>query len=90
MSAPHKSECRVAARQVAENQNTENVPIVAPTADGCNMKRIASLKAGFALRGFGVRECAAGGYFVHRWNLTKFCPALSDLESFAAQVGAPV
>lgn len=86
MAAPQKSESPVAAGQVA-NQNTHTA-IVAPPADGCNAKRIANLKAGLALRGFAVHDCTTGGYFVSRWNLTKFCPALADLESFAAQVGA--
>ena len=51
-------------------------------------KRLAILKAHLTLRGFAVHEVSTGGYFVAKWNLTKFCPALADLESFAAQVGA--
>lgn len=51
-------------------------------------KRLATLKAALALRGFEVRECQTGGYFISRWNLAKFCPAWADLEIFARQVGA--
>lgn len=50
--------------------------------------RLATLKAQLALRGFAIHDVSTGGYFVAKWNLTKFCPALADLESFAAQVGA--
>ncbi len=53
-----------------------------------NEKRLANVKAHLALRGFAIHDVSTGGYFVAKWNLTKFCPALADLESFAAQVGA--
>lgn len=53
-----------------------------------DQKRLANLKALFALKGFAVHEVTVGGFFVSKWNLTKFCPALADLESFAQQVGA--
>ncbi|KRC11515.1 hypothetical protein ASE11_19090 [Hydrogenophaga sp. Root209] len=53
-----------------------------------DQKRLANLKALFALKGFAVHDVSTGGWFVAKWNLTKFCPALADLESFAAQVEA--
>lgn len=87
MTAPHKSEWPAATGHSAE-QNTQTAAIVSPQGpEGNDAKRLANLKAGFALRGFEVRECSAGGYFVSRWNLTKFCPANADLESFAIRVG---
>lgn len=58
---------------------------IAPALD---RKLESTLKAQLALRGFQVHEVSTGGYFVARWNLTKFCPALADLEAFASQVGA--
>lgn len=51
-------------------------------------KRLATVKAQLALRGFAVRDVSTGGYFVAAWNLTKFCSAIEDLEIFAEQVGA--
>ena len=60
----------------------------AAIAQALDRKRLATLKAQLALKGFAVHEVTVGGFFVSKWNLTKFCPALADLESFAAQVGA--
>lgn len=54
---------------------------------GNTVKRLATLKAQFALRGFAVHE-ACDGYLVSRWNLTKHCPSLYELERFARVVGA--
>lgn len=51
-------------------------------------KRLATLKAQLAMRGFSTHEVSTGGFYVSRWNLTRFCPDLGELESFAAQVGA--
>lgn len=54
-----------------------------------NLQKVESnLKAQLALKGFAVHDVTTGGYFVACWNLTKFCPALDDLEAFARQVGA--
>ena len=52
-----------------------------------NAKRLATLTAELALRGFVLRECETGGFFVSRWNLTKFCRDQSDVEDFAQTVG---
>ncbi|MES2842472.1 MAG: hypothetical protein V4794_19510 [Pseudomonadota bacterium] len=60
----------------------------AVTTEAPDLKRIATVKAQLAIKGFAVHDVSTGGYFVAKWNLTKFCPALADLESFAAQVGA--
>ena len=51
-------------------------------------KRLATLTAQLALKGFQVHQVTSGGFFVARWNLTKYCPALADLQAFAEQVGA--
>ena len=56
--------------------------------DALEQKRVATLKAQLALKGFAVHDVSTGGYFVARWNLTRFCPAIDDLERFARQVGA--
>ncbi|MDZ4397975.1 hypothetical protein [Hydrogenophaga sp.] len=60
----------------------------AALAQAVDQKRLATLKAQLALKGFQVHDVTTGGWFVSRWNLTKFCPALADLEAFASQVGA--
>lgn len=51
-------------------------------------KRQATLTAQLALKGFQVHPVTTGGFFVAKWNLTKFCPAIEDLAAFAEQVGA--
>lgn len=82
-----KSESPAATGQIADQTNRDQIVALAQKI-GNTDKQLATLKAQFALRGFAVQEVATGGYFVTRWNLSKFCPALPDLESFAAQVGA--
>lgn len=62
--------------------------MTATITDALEQKRLATLKAQLALRGFQVHDVSTGGYFVSRWNLTKYCPAIDDLEAFARQVGA--
>ncbi len=53
-------------------------------------KRLSTLTAQLALQGYQVHPVATGGYFVARWDKTKFCRAIDDLEAFARQVGAAV
>lgn len=84
--APQKSECPVAAGQVAE-QSTERFGSL-PAADlSCNEKTLATLTASFALAGFAVHRMDAG-FAVCRWNLSRHCPDLRTLAAFAKQVGA--
>jgi hypothetical protein len=84
MSADQKAKSPGGAELNANTKiNTASIPQDCP-----DRKRLANLKAQLALKGFAVHEVISGGYFVSRWNLTKFCAALQDLESFAAQVGA--
>lgn len=59
--------------------------VVKPVDSG---KYQATLTAQLALKGFQVHPVTTGGFFVAKWNLTKFCPALEDLDAFARQVGA--
>ena len=51
-------------------------------------KRLATVTAQLALKGFQVHELTTGGFFCAKWNLTKYCAAVEDLEAFARQVGA--
>lgn len=54
---------------------------------GNTAKRLANLKAHFALRGFEVHD-ASDGFVVCRWNLARHCPDLHALAAFARHVGA--
>lgn len=56
---------------------------IAPALD---LKRLATLKAQLALKGFQVHDLVTGGYFVSAWHTTRFCPALADLEAFADEL----
>ncbi|MGX5650195.1 hypothetical protein ACWKW4_08065 [Hydrogenophaga borbori] len=56
--------------------------------DAGQQKRLATVTAQLALQGFQAYPVATGGFFVSRWDRTKFCAALEDLEAFARQVGA--
>lgn len=51
-------------------------------------KKFSSLAACFALAGFAVHETAKGGFLVCRWNLSRHCSDLTELEAFARKVGA--
>ena len=57
-------------------------------AEALKQKRLATVTAQLALKGFQVHALAVGGYFVARWNLCRYCAAVEDLEAFARQVGA--
>lgn len=83
MSA-HKSECPAATGHNANK--TTNTAIL--SADQVAGKTEATLIARFALRGFAVHRLAVGGYLVARWNLTRHCADLTELQDFAQKVGA--
>ena len=67
---------------------TADAQIVASAEKTGNaVKRLANLKAQFALRGYSVHE-VSDGFLVTRWNLTKHVPDLDALEAFGHVVGA--
>jgi len=86
----HKSECPAATGQSA-NQNT-NAAIVPPAAKICDLqaKRLATLKARFALA--GITLCAIENdhgetvYIVSRWALTRELESLDAVEAWLTQV----
>lgn len=80
-----KSECPVAAGQIAE-QSTNKVGIVAPELAEDNKAR-ATLIAAYAFAGYSVHQLSDGGFLVARWNLSKHCPDLRALEGFARLIG---
>lgn len=60
-----------------ENTHSEFTP---------EQKRLANLKAQFALAGHAVHHLERG-YLVTRWGMTRVCPDLGALVAFARQVG---
>lgn len=58
-----------------------NPPTVIQNDDG---KHLATVIAKLAIKGFQVHPLVTGGWFVACPHMTKFCPALSDLEHFEA------
>jgi hypothetical protein len=58
---------------------------ITPTPNAA--KRLVTLTAQFALRGFEVRQ-VPDGFGVKRWNLDKLVPDLNSLERFARVVEA--
>lgn len=51
-------------------------------------KRLATLRARLALRGYELRDRPAGGHVVVRWLMSRELPSLEAVEAFAGQVGA--
>ena len=49
-------------------------------------KRLATLKAELALRGFAVHDTVTGGWLVAKWDQSHYCAHLVDLEAFARRV----
>ncbi len=62
----------------------------ADAGDSAQGKRIASLQAALALRGFELRPRHGGGWLIVRWNLVRDAGDLQAVEAFARQVGAPL
>lgn len=83
----HKKQGPVCETGPSGEEGTD-AQIVAPAEKtGNTAKRLATLTAQFALRGFAVHE-VRDGFLVSRWNLTKHVPTLDDLERFGRVVGA--
>lgn len=88
MRAPQKSECPVAAGQVAK-ESTESAVIVTPA--GADGKALATLKAQLAISGHSVHHLADGGFLVVATKWAGMCrevPDLHALAAFARQIGA--
>ena len=56
-------------------------------ARDAHQKRFETLRACMALKGFALLETGAGVFVVSRWNLTRTCSGLSEVEEFALQAG---
>lgn len=51
-------------------------------------KRLDTLRARLALRGYELRDLPAGGHVVVRWLMSRELLSLDAVEAFAGQVGA--
>lgn len=51
------------------------------------VKRIATLRAALALRGFELRRLDGGGWLITRWNLSREAAHLDAVAAFTRQVG---
>jgi hypothetical protein len=49
-------------------------------------KRIATLRARLALRGFMLSELAGGAWLIHRFDASRICDDLRAVAVFADQV----
>lgn len=83
----HQKQGPVCETGPSGKEGSDTAIVEAAEKTGNSVKRLATLKAQFALRGFAVHE-ARDGFLVSRWNLTKHLPTLDDLERFARVVGA--
>ena len=52
-------------------------------ARDAHCKRFATLRARLALKGFSLLETDHGKIIVHKWNITRECSGLSEVEQFA-------
>jgi hypothetical protein len=51
-------------------------------------KRLATLQAVLATKGFELRRLGNGAWIISKWNLAREAQVLDDVERFARQVGA--
>ena len=56
-------------------------------ADFAEVKRLATLQAVLALKGFELHPTTTGIYIVMRWNWACRLATLDDVQDFAQQVG---
>lgn len=94
MRDEQKAKCPRPGGQIA-NEGTETAPSIPPAVAACNghhtdtqAKLFATITAKLALAGHQVFELSDGGYLVARWGMTRACPSLEALHSFARMVGA--
>ena len=52
-----------------------------------SVKRLATLQAVLALKGFELHPTTTGIYIVMRWNWARRLATLDDVQDFAQQVG---
>lgn len=77
-----------ANRNTTDADDSAQAAHAAQQAEALRRKRIDTLTACLALKGFELRQLAGGGWLITRWNLTKEAADLESVEVFAKQVGA--
>jgi hypothetical protein len=91
---PTKAKSPAATELSANEKHPETAQSIAPDDAQCNghtdaqAKVYATIAARLAIAGHQVFELADGGYLVARWGMTRACPSLQALQSFARMVGA--
>lgn len=79
-----------ANRNTTDSADSAQARHAAQLAEALRRKRVDTLTASLALKGFELRQLASGAWLVTKWNLTREVggPGLEAVEAFAAQVGA--
>jgi hypothetical protein len=94
MSDLQKAKGPAATEPSADERTPETPQSIAPADAECNdhtdaqAKVYATIAARLAIAGHQVFQLADGGYLVARWGMTRACPSLEALQSFARMVGA--
>ena len=77
-----------------ENSATADSDAILPQdAEACRAardaqdKHLSTLRAKFAMRGYEL-HVISDGFYITRWGMGRTARTLTDLEAFAAQVGA--
>ena len=84
MSAPHKSECPVAAGQYAKDQNTNDLDF--PTGQR-QRKDESTVIARLALAGHVVHRGTCCDYIVCKYGLSYYAQDVESLQAFARRLG---
>ena len=69
-------------------EDTKQTDTVDCARDDATRKRLATLTARLALRGFALRQPPHGGFIVDRWDLARELVDLDAVAAFAERVGA--
>ena len=88
MTAPNDEGPTVAAATPQEKTLDSAILADGACLDKPERKRLDTLAAHLALRGYELHTLTSGEFLVSRWGLRKFCRTLADVEDFARQAGA--
>ena len=54
------------------------------------VKRIATVRARLALKGYRLDQAVTGAWIISKWNLSRQVSDVDAVEAFALTVGAPL
>lgn len=84
---PLTDECPGDGRDIlGETHGTVDAALCAGVTS--DRKRLATLQAELAMRGYELRQGAAGALYIARWGLVREVCGIDAVERFARQVGA--